>query len=137
MDNPDFREKFEQAWRVKLSGKPGLRLLDMTHGAAGGTLRGLYIMGENPMLSDPVLTKVKATLQGLEFLVVVDLFLTETARLADVVLPAASFAEKTGTFTNSERRVQMVRQAIPALDGCRSDSEIIMELSNRLGSEMA
>jgi len=137
VDNPDYREKFERAWGVKLSGKPGRRLLDMTHGAAGGSLRGLYIMGENPMLSDPVLTKVAETLKGLEFLVVADLFLTETAQLADVVLPVASFAEKSGTFTNSERRVQMVRPAIPVQPGCRSDSEIIMELSRRLGYEMA
>ena len=137
VDNHDYREKFERAWGVKLSGKPGLRLVEMTHDANERGLKGMFIMGENPLLSDPDMERVKKTLSGLEFLVVADLFLTETAQLADVVLPAASFAEKDGTFTNSERRVQLVRQAIPVLEGCRSDSAIIMELSQRLGYPMA
>lgn len=94
-------------------------------------------MGENPMLSDPNLKKVKATLTNLDLLVVSDLFLTETAALADVVFPAASFAEKTGTFTNSERRVQMVRQAIAPLGSCRSDGEIIIALSQAMGYTMS
>jgi formate dehydrogenase major subunit/formate dehydrogenase alpha subunit len=113
-----------------------MRLVDMTHGNPERPLKGMYVMGENPMLSDPVLGRVEENLKGLEFLAVADLFLTETAQLADVVLPAASFAEKTGTFTNSERRVQMVRQAIPVQAGCRTDAEIIMELSRRLDYQM-
>jgi len=137
VDNPEYREKFEQAWGVKLPAKPGIRLVGMTHGEPGVTLRGMYIMGENPMLSDPVLELVQENLKNLEFLAVADLFLTETAQLADVVFPAATFAEKTGTFTNSERRVQMVRQAIPVQPDCRTDGAIIMELSRRLGYEMA
>ncbi len=136
VNNDDYREKFEYAWQVELPPEPGLSLMEMTHGGPQGQIRGMYIMGENPMLSDPVLSKVEETLLGLDFLVVSDLFLTETAQLADVVLPAASFAEKSGTFTNSERRVQMVRPAIPPLEGCRTDLAIIMELSQRMGYEM-
>ncbi len=136
VDNPEYQKKFERAWGVKLPAKPGIRLVGMTHGEPGVTLRGMYIMGENPMLSDPVLERVQESLKNLEFLAVADLFLTETAQLADVVFPAATFAEKTGTFTNSERRVQMVRQAIPVQPDCRTDGAIIMELSRRLGYEM-
>jgi formate dehydrogenase major subunit/formate dehydrogenase alpha subunit len=136
VDNEDYREKFESAWGVKLSAEPGLTLMDMTHAGKDGVIRAMFIMGENPMLSDPVLSKVKETMTNLEFLAVADIFLTETAELADVVFPAASFAEKTGTFTNTERRVQMVRQAIPPLADCRTDLEIIIELANRLGYEM-
>ena len=136
VDNPEFREKFEAAWGTKLSATPGLSLMQMTHSGPQGAIRGLLIMGENPMLSDPNLDKVEATLRGLDFLAVSDLFLTETAALADVVFPAASFAEKTGTFTSSERRVQMVRQVIPPLPACRPDSEIIMALSRAMGYAM-
>jgi formate dehydrogenase alpha subunit len=136
VDNPEYREKFERAWGVKLPSKPGIQLVGMTHGEPGASLRGMYIMGENPMLSDPVLKWVQKNLMNLDFLAVTDLFLTETAQLADVVFPAATFAEKTGTFTNSERRVQMVRQAIPVQPDCRTDGAIVMELSRRLGYEM-
>jgi formate dehydrogenase major subunit/formate dehydrogenase alpha subunit len=132
----DFRDKFARAWGVDLPDTPGLTLIDMTHGGPEGPVRGMYIMGENPMLSDPTLDRVEETLAGLEFLAVSDLFLTETARLAHVVFPAASFAEKTGTFTNSERRVQMVRQAVPPQGESRPDSAIIMALSARLGYAM-
>ena len=134
--NEDFREKFERGWGVGLPEAPGLTLVEMTHGGAQGSIRGMFIMGENPMLSDPTLTKVEETLRGLDFLAVSDIFLTETARLAQVVFPAACFAEKSGSFTNSERRVQMVRQAVPPPGECRADSEIIMELSTRLGYAM-
>jgi len=139
VDTQEYREKFERAWGTNLSGTPGLTLMQMTHGGPQGAIRGMrgmIVMGENPMLSDPNITKVKATLENLDFLAVSDLFLTETAALADVVFPAASFAEKTGTFTNSERRVQMVRQAIPPLGSCRADSEIIMALSQAMGYPM-
>jgi len=136
VNNQDFREKFEKAWGTDLSPEPGLSLMDMTHSGKDGPMKAMFIMGENPALSDPVLEKVNETLANLEFLAVADIFLTDTAKLAHVVLPAASFAEKTGTFTNSERRVQMVRQAIPPIGDCRPDSGIIMELSSRLGYPM-
>ena len=131
--NEDFREKFERAWGKKLPQTPGLTLVEMTHGGAKGPIRAMYIMGENPMLSDPTLSKVEETLRGLDFLAVSDIFLTETAQFAQVVFPAASFAEKSGSFTNTERRVQLVRQAVPPPGQCRADSEIIMALSGRLG----
>ena len=131
------REKFEQAWGVELSAKPGKTLLDMTHSGPNGPVRGMLVVGENPLLSDPAMDKVQATLENLDILVVVDIFLSETAALADVVLPAASFAEKTGSFTNSERRVQMVRQAIPPLGDSRTDAEIIIALADRLGYPMS
>lgn len=136
VNNQDFQEKFEKAWGVELSPEPGLSLMEMTHSGPDGAIKGLFVMGENPMLSDPTIEKVEATLKGLEFLVVSDLFMTETAKFADVILPAASFAEKTGTFTNSERRVQMVRRVIPPLGNSKTDSDIIMALSNRLGYRM-
>lgn len=131
--NQDYRDKFERAWGSRLPEAPGKTLVEMTHGGAKGSIRAMYIMGENPMLSDPTLSKVEETLRGLDFLAVSDIFLTETAQLAHVVFPAACFAEKTGTFTNSERRVQMVRKATQPPGECRADSEIIMELSCRLG----
>jgi formate dehydrogenase major subunit/formate dehydrogenase alpha subunit len=134
--DPLVREKFEKAWRTKLPATAGLTLVDMTHGGPDGVVRGMYIMGENPMLSDPTLGKVRETLQGLEFLAVADLYLTETARIADVVLPAASFAEKEGTITSSERRVQLLRQAIPPIGSSRTDADIIISLANRLGYAM-
>ena len=137
VDNEEYREKFERAWGTDLSATPGLTLMQMTHGGPQGTIRGMIVMGENPMLSDPNLNKVEATLKGLDFLAVSDLFLTETAALADVVFPVASFAEKTGTFTNSERRVQMVRQIIPPLGSCRNDGDIIMALAQAMGYTMA
>jgi predicted molibdopterin-dependent oxidoreductase YjgC len=134
--NPEFREKFEAAWGTTLSPTPGLSLMEMTHGGPGGAIRAMLIMGENPMLSDPTSSKVEATLRGLEFLAVCDLFLTETADLADVVFPAATFAEKSGTFTSTERRVQMVRQVIPPLGSCRSDSAITIALARAMGFSM-
>ncbi|HIJ91082.1 MAG: molybdopterin-dependent oxidoreductase, partial [Desulfobulbaceae bacterium] len=136
VNNQDYREKFERAWGAPLPEAPGMTLVDMTHAGVAGPIRAMYIMGENPMLSDPTLSKVEETLRGLDFLAVSDIFLSETARLAHVVFPAACFAEKSGTFTNSERRVQMVRQAVAPPGECRADSEIIMELSGRLGHAM-
>jgi formate dehydrogenase major subunit/formate dehydrogenase alpha subunit len=135
--NEDYREKFERAWGVILPTEAGLSLVDMTHsGTTDGQIKGMFIMGENPMLSDPTIAKVEKTLSSLEFLAVSDLFMTETTQFAHVIFPAASFAEKTGTFTNSERRVQMVRQAIPPLGNSRPDWQIILELSGRMDYRM-
>ncbi len=133
--NPQVLEKFEKAWGVKLSDKPGLTLCEIIHKAGHGDIKFLYIMGENPMISDPDLHHVEEALNNVEFLVVQDIFLTETAKMADVVLPAASFAEKDGTFSNTERRVQRVRKAIEPVGGAKSDWVILMELMNRLGYE--
>jgi formate dehydrogenase major subunit len=133
----EARAKFTAAWSncnaVALSGKPGMTIIEMMNAAHEGNLKGLYIMGENPMLSDPDLTHVEESLKHLDFLVVQDIFLTETAKLAHVVLPSACFAEKDGTFTNTERRVQRVRKAVPAPGKARADWEILADLSKRMG----
>jgi NADH dehydrogenase/NADH:ubiquinone oxidoreductase subunit G len=96
-------------------------------------VRGMYIMGENPILSDPEVSHAEHWFRNLEFLAVQDLFLTETARYADVVFPGASFAEKTGTFVNTERRIQLSHKAIDPPGNARGDLEIIIDLSNRIG----
>jgi len=131
--HPEVIEKFEKAWGVKLSEKPGLTVTEIIDKAGKGEIKFLYIMGENPMISDPDLTHVEDALKNTEFLIVQDIFLTETAQLADVVLPAASFAEKDGTFTNTERRVQRVRKAVSSPGEAKADWVILMELMNRLG----
>ncbi len=130
------REKFEKAWGVKLSSKEGLTVVEMVDAASEGKIKGLYIMGENPMLSDPNINHVKEGLENLEFLVVQDIFLTETAKMADVVLPGVSFAEKEGTFTNTERRIQRVRKAIPEVGDSKEDWRIICEVSRKMGYPM-
>jgi formate dehydrogenase alpha subunit len=134
--NSESREKFSRAWGVALSDKPGLTVVEISHAAEAGRVKGIYIVGENPLLSDPDLTHVKAAFEKLDFLVVQDIFMTETARAADVVLPSACFAEKDGTFTNSERLVQRVRKAIRAPGEARADWEIVSDLSTRLGYPM-
>ncbi|MFH1968985.1 MAG: formate dehydrogenase subunit alpha [Verrucomicrobiota bacterium] len=136
VDDPAIKQKFEDAWKVPLSGKPGLTVVEIMNAAAEKRVKGLYIMGENPMLSDPNLNHVKKALEHLEFLCVQDIFLSETAQLADVVLPAASFAEKDGTFTNTERRVQRVRKAVEPPGEARQDWEIICALAAGLGYAM-
>lgn len=132
----ETRKKFERAWKKSLPENLGMTLMQMTHSGRDGQIRAMFIMGENPVLSDPHASLVKETLEGLDFLAVSDIFLTETAELADVVFPAASFAEKDGTVTNSERRVQLMRRAILPIGKCRTDSDIIMELSKRMGYRM-
>ncbi len=127
------RKKFEQAWGVPLSNQVGTTLVEMLHKAERGEIRAMYIMGENPMLSDPDVNHAEVCLKSLDFLVVQDIFLTETAQLADVVLPAPCFAEKDGTFTNSERRVQFGHQAVDAPGEARQDWWIIGEIAHRLG----
>ena len=129
------RKKFEEAWGVKLPARPGLTLTEMTDAALKGSLKGMYIMGENPMLSDPDLAHVKKALGKLDFLVVQDIFLTETAQLAQVVLPACSFAEKEGTFTATDRRVLRVRKALEPLGDSRPDWIIIRDLAQRMGAK--
>lgn len=132
LTSPEVRERFRAAWSVAPPKTPGMSLTEMTHSGRDGAIRAMFIMGENPVLSDPHLKRVKDTLQHLDFLAVSDIFLTETAKLAHVVFPAASFAEKGGTITNSERRVQLCHKAIDPIGNCRSDSRIIMELGKRL-----
>lgn len=137
VDFPMVQDKFEKAWGVKLSNKVGLMIPDMFDKAISGELKALYVMGEDPVLTDGDANHVRKGLKHLDFLVVQNLFLTETAKLADVVLPGASFAEKDGTFTNTERRIQRVRQAINPVGNSRPDWSILMDLSNRMGYSMS
>lgn len=130
----EVRQKFAQAWGIpELPERNGLTLMEMMRAAEEGKLKGMYILGENPVLTDPDASHVEKALRSLDFLVVQDIFLTETARLADVVLPGASFAEKEGTFTNTERRVQLVEKAIDPPGEARPDWQIIKEIMERLG----
>ena len=136
---PDVRARFEAAWRLApgtLDAEPGLTVVEVMDAAlAGGVggVRGLYVMGENPAMSDPDANHARAALAALDHLVVQDIFLTETAYFADVVLPASAFAEKTGSFTNTDRLVQMGRQAINPPGDARQDLWIIAQLAQRLG----
>lgn len=134
--DPGMRATFEKAWGVALSSRPGLTVVEMIHAAEKGEIKAMYIMGENPMVSDPDIQHVEEGLRNLEFLVVQDIFLSETAQLAHVVLPAVSFAEKTGTFTNTERRIQLIRKAIEPIGQAKPDWWIIQELARRMGYPM-
>jgi len=128
------RKPFEDAWGVKLPAKPGLTIPKIIDGAAEGTIKALYVMGENPMMSDPDTAHVEKALKNLDLFIVQDIFRNETADLAHVVLPSSAWAEKEGTFTNTERRVQRVRKAVEAPGEARDDWEIITGIANRMGA---
>jgi formate dehydrogenase major subunit len=132
----DARARFEAAWGRELDDRSGLTSVEIIEGARDGLIKGMYMLGENPFLSEPNLNEVRKGLTNLDFLVVQDIFLTETAEFADVVLPATSALEKTGTFTNTDRRVQIGRPALEAPGEARLDWEIICEISNRMGYPM-
>jgi len=127
------RARFEALWGAPLDPQPGLTVVEILDAACRGEIKGMYVMGENPAMSDPDLAHARAGLAALEHLVVQDLFLTETAALADVVLPASGFAEKTGTFTNTDRTVQLGRAAIAPPGEARQDLWIVQEIARRLG----
>lgn len=129
---PEVRQKFEQAWGVPLPGEVGLTVTEIIPAAGTGEVKGLYILGEDPVMSDPDSNHVRHCLEVCDFIVLQEIFPSETSKYADVLLPGASFAEKTGTFTNTERRVQMVHQAIEPLGSCREDWRIISELAKRV-----
>jgi formate dehydrogenase alpha subunit len=133
VDDINAQEKFENAWKVELSRMPGLTTTDQIIEARRGNIKAIYIIGEDPLRSDPNIGDVEKALEKLEFLVVQEIFLSPTAEMADVILPGASFAEKTGTFTNSERRVQLIRKAIEPIGESRPDWWIVCELANRMG----
>jgi formate dehydrogenase major subunit len=133
VENPEIRGQYEKAWGVKLDPKKGKTVVEIMDAVHASEIKGMYIEGENPAMSDPDLNHAREALAKLEHLVVQDLFLTETAFFADVVLPASAFPEKTGTFTNTDRRVQMGRAALPLPGEARQDWWIIQEIANRLG----
>jgi formate dehydrogenase alpha subunit len=132
---PEIKAKFEAAWGVEgLSDQLGLTVTKMVDAACAGDVRALYVMGENPMLSDPDINHVRHCLEQLDFLVVQDIFLTETAQLAHVVLPGTSFAERDGSFTGTDRRIQRVRKAIEPIGESKPDWEIVCMLARRMGA---
>ncbi|MPS27340.1 MAG: formate dehydrogenase subunit alpha [Alcaligenaceae bacterium] len=133
VDDTAAREKFEQLWGMPLDSQPGLTVVEVMHSIKAGTVRGMYVMGENPAMSDPDANHAREALAALDHLVVQDIFLTETAYLADVILPASAFPEKTGTFTNTDRVVQMGRQALDPPGDARQDLWIIQQLAARMG----
>ena len=136
VSNPAVRAKFEKAWKLPagtLDEKPGLTVVEVMHAIKKGVIRGMYVQGENPAMSDPDANHARESLAALEHLVVQDIFLTETAYLADVILPASAFPEKDGSFTNTDRLVQMGRQAIKPPGDARQDLWIIQQIGQRLG----
>jgi predicted molibdopterin-dependent oxidoreductase YjgC len=135
VDNDEARLRFEELWGGPLPAKPGLAATDMTQAMIDGTIDAMWVMGENPVMSDPNLSHARKAFGSVKFLVVQDIFLSETAELADVVLPAAAYAEKEGTFTNTERRVQRVRQALLPPKGACDDLSIIQAISDRMNPD--
>ena len=127
------RERFEKAWGRPLDPSKGLTVTEIIGSVLKGGVRGMYMIGENPFLSDPNINKVRKALSALEFLVVQDIFLTETAEFADVILPASSYLEKDGTYTNTDRRVQLGRKVIDPPGDARVDWEVVQEIAQRIG----
>jgi formate dehydrogenase major subunit len=132
--DPMIRARFEAAWGVPIDPKPGLTVVEIMHAALHHEVRGMYILGENPFVSDPNTAMVREALATLDFLVVQDIFLTETAEFADVILPASSFFEKTGTYTNTDRRVQIGRPVLKMPGEARLDWQITCEIGRRMGA---
>jgi formate dehydrogenase major subunit len=130
------RRRFEAAWGVPLDPRPGLTVVEVLAAALDGRIQGMFMMGENPFLSDPNINKVRKALSRLQFLAVQDIFLTETAEFADVVLPATACLEKTGTYTNTDRRVQIGRRALQPPGQARLDWQVLCDLATRLGYPM-
>ncbi len=133
VDDATIRAKFEKAWGKELPANKGLTVVEMLHAVLSGNIKALYFMGENPALSDPNLNRTRQALDSVDFLVVQDIFLSETAQYADVVLPSFCFAEKDGTFTNTERRVQRVRKAVAPPGPARDDWQILCEVATKMG----
>ncbi|HIO62408.1 MAG TPA: formate dehydrogenase subunit alpha, partial [Deltaproteobacteria bacterium] len=131
--NPEIKKWFEEFWGTSLNPKTGLTVVEIVDAVHSGEVHGMYVQGENPAMSDPNLNHARGALAMLDHLVVQDIFLTETAGFADVILPASAFPEKTGTFTNSNRQVQLGRQAINPPGDSRQDWWIIQEIGRRLG----
>jgi formate dehydrogenase alpha subunit len=136
LENNDLLDRFEKLWKVKIPRRPGKPATEVWDNVLKGDIRALYIFGEDPAVADPNIAHVQAALEKVDFLVVQDLFLTDTAKAADVVLPGACFAEKDGTFASTERRVQRVRKAVNPPGEAKPDWQIISELSHKMGYDM-
>jgi predicted molibdopterin-dependent oxidoreductase YjgC len=135
VNDENARKKFEDAWGADLSGEVGLTLTEMMTAACAGKIKAMYIMGENPLVSDPNTNHIKKALENLDFLICQDIFLTETGELADVIFPAVSFAEKGGHFTNTERRVLPITPIVPAPGEAREDWVIVQQLAKAMGAD--
>ncbi len=136
VDDPAVRSKFESFWGVALNPEAGLTTMEMVDAADRGLIRAYYVMGENPLMSEPNLHHARHVMENLEFVLVQDIFLNETGEYADVLLPAASFAEKDGTFTNSDRRVQRIRAALPLPGEALPDWQILADLAQRVEARL-
>ena len=134
--DPDVREKFSNHWSVELNPEAGLTTMEMVDAAERGLIKGYFIMGENPMMSEPDLNHTRHVMEKLNFVLIQDIFMNETAEYADIILPATSFAEKEGTFTNSDRRVQLVRPAVPSPGDARDDWVILCDLAERVEQKL-
>jgi formate dehydrogenase major subunit len=133
-DDPGVKQRFEDKWgATDLDPNKGLTVTEIIGSALAGGVRGMYMLGENPFLSDPNINKVRKALSKLDFLVVQDIFLTETAEFADVILPASSYLEKDGTYTNTDRRVQLGRKVLDTPGQARVDWEVVQDIANRIG----
>ena len=133
IERPGVREKFEKVWKTDLPKRRGITKITAMDQMLRGRVRGVYIMGENTVVSDPNTNHAQAALEATDFIVVQDIFMTDTAKLADVILPAGSFAESEGTFANSERRVQRVRAAVKPVGEARTDVDILLDIMQRFG----
>ena len=133
VDNEEVRKKFEKAWGVSLNPTPGLKATEVFPAAVEGRIHGLYICGEDPVVTDPDSHHVIKALESLDFFVIQELFMTKTAQYADVILPGVSYAEKEGTFSNTERRVQRIRKAVEPEGDMRLDTDILIDLMNAMG----
>ncbi|MCP4459605.1 MAG: formate dehydrogenase subunit alpha [Cytophagales bacterium] len=131
--NPEIHDLYQNYYGVDLPNDVGLKIPEMFDAALDGKLKAMWIMGEDVAQTDPNITKLRKSINNLDFLVVQELFMTETAELADVILPGASFLEKSGTFTNGERRVQRVNRAVPPIEGTKPDGQIVIDMMNRMG----
>jgi formate dehydrogenase alpha subunit len=136
VDDTEVREKFEADWGINLNPEIGLTTMEMVDAVDSGHIRAYYVMGENPMMSEPDLRHARRVIEKLDFVLVQDIFLNETGEYADIILPASSFAEKDGTFTNSDRRVQKIRPAVPSPGESRDDWVIISDLARRVEAKL-
>lgn len=136
VDSLDIRQRFENYWGTTLNPTPGLTATEMVDGALSGAVRGMFVLGENPMMSEPNLNHARHALEHLEFLVCQDIFINETGEMADVILPATSFAEKDGTFTNTDRRIQRCRTAVTPVGNSRPDWDILCDLGRRVEARL-
>jgi formate dehydrogenase alpha subunit len=136
VSDPEIREKFEKHWGTSLDPEPGLTTMEMLDAVESGVIKGYFVMGENPMMSEPDLLHARRVMETLDFVLYQDIFMNETGEYADIILPAASFAEKDGTFTNSDRRVQLIRPAVTLPGEARPDWDILQDLSRRVEEKL-